>query len=293
MLPANVAFNTPDNLQLGESSTIQLLLSTHESIPRLQDQIEAPGPVEGAEVKVSSTVKASLTGSGFLIEPIAEEVQPVSGSENTEWQWEIIPKKTGVQRLRLTLSALISVEGTERQRFIETFSRDIEVQVDKILKPLKEAKMTFDPPNVVQLGKSLPVELLVSPQTSVGIANRVEASLIGSGFVIQPIAMEIQSVSEMRQTKWQWEIVPVKTGSQSLHMVLSAVIHIADDPTPQKILVNDYRYELEVRATLGERVSSFIANNWQWLWAAILVPVGAFLLPIVRKLFSKFVLKRR
>jgi hypothetical protein len=163
-------------------STIQLLLSTRESIPRLQGQVEAPGPVEGAEVKVSSTVKASLTGSGFLIEPIAEEIQPVSGAENTEWQWEIIPKRTGVQRLRLTLSALITVEGTERQRFIETFSRDIEVRVDKILKPLKEAKMIFDPPNVVQFGKSLPVELLVSPQTSVGIANRVEASLTGSGF---------------------------------------------------------------------------------------------------------------
>jgi hypothetical protein len=169
-------------------------------------------------------MRASLTGSGFLIETITEEIQPVSGVENTEWRWEIIPNKTGVQRLRLTLSALISVADTERERFIKTFDRDIEVRVDEILKPLREAKVTFDPPKAVQLGKSLPVEVLVSPQEPVSIANRMEASLIGSGFDIQPITMEIQEVDKIGQTKWRWEIVPVKTGSQSLHAVLSAVI---------------------------------------------------------------------
>jgi hypothetical protein len=290
---ANIAFNTPANLQLGERRTIQLLLSTQKSIEELRRQIEPPGPTEGAEIKVSAVMRASLTGSGFLIETITEEIQPVSGVENTEWRWEIIPKKTGVQRLRLTLSALISVAGTERERFIKTFDRDIEVRVDEILKPLREAKVTFDPPKAVRLGKSLPVEVLVSPQGSVSIANRMEASLIGSGFDIQPITTEIQEVDKIGQTKWRWEIVPVKTGSQSLHAVLSAVIYIADDPTPQKMTVHEVRSELEVRATWSERVSSFIANNWQWLWAAILVPVGAFLLPIVRNLFSKFVLKRR
>ena len=199
---ANIAFNNPDNLQLGESSTIQLLLSTQESIPGLQGQIEAPGPTEGAEIKVSSTMRASLTGSGFLIRPISKEVQPITGYEKTEWQWEIIPNRTGVQRLRLTLSALISVEGTERDRFIKTFDRDIDVRVDEILKPLREAKVTFDPPKAVQLGESLPVELLVSPQGPVGVANRIEASLTGSGFVVQPITTGVQSVSEIGQAEW-------------------------------------------------------------------------------------------
>jgi hypothetical protein len=271
---ANMAFNTPDNLQLGESSTIQLLLSTREPRSTLEGRIEAPGPVEGAQVKVSSTVKASLTGSGFLIEPIAEEVQPVSGFADTEWQWEIIPKRTGIQSLRLTLSALISVEGIERERFIETFSRDIEVRVDKILKPLKEAEIIFDPPKTVEFGESSTAELLVNPQESVNIANRIAARLSGSGFTIEPLTEEIQPVTETGQTVWRWEITPNMPGSHTLHVALSAVIYIADDPTALTFPIGNGQYDktIKVSASWIDRVFSFIGNNWQWLWTMILIP---------------------
>jgi hypothetical protein len=82
-------------------------------------------------------MKANLLGPGFLIRPISGEIQLVSGSKNTKWLWEIIPKKTGVQTLSLTLNALISYEGVEREYFIESFAKDIPVSVTGVLKPLK------------------------------------------------------------------------------------------------------------------------------------------------------------
>jgi hypothetical protein len=175
---ACIAFNTPDRLQLGEASIIQLLLSTEQSIPRLREQIEVPGLPEGAEIKVSAVMKASLSAPGFEVQPITEEIQPVSGLENTEWRWEIIPNKVGIQ---------------------------------------------------------------------------------------------------------------------SLHLALSAVIYVADDPTPLTLRVDDGQFykTLEVRTTWVKRVSSFIVNNWQWLWAAVLVPAAIFLSRRVRNLFSKLVFKRR
>jgi hypothetical protein len=121
----------------------------------------------------------------------------------------------------------------------------------------------------------------------------MEARLTGRGFDIQPLTPEIQPVRESDPTEWRWEVVPNEPGSQALHLALSAVIYVADESQSFRVDNGQYYKTLDVRTTWSKRVSSFIANNWQWLWAAILVPVGAFLLPIVRKQFSKFVLKRR
>jgi hypothetical protein len=215
---ANIAFSVPDTLQLGESSTIQLLLSTQESIPELRDQIDPPGPTEGAEIEVSAVMKANLSGPGFLISPISGETQLVSGSKNTKWLWEIIPKNTGLQTLNLTLNALISYKGVEREYFIESFAKDIPVSVTGVLKPLKEAEINFDPPEAVELDKQSIVKLLVSPRESVGLARTMEARLTGRGFDIQPLTPEIQPVRESNRTEWQWEVVPYEPGSQSLHL---------------------------------------------------------------------------
>jgi hypothetical protein len=136
--------------------------------------------------------------------------------------------------------------------------------------------------------------LRVSPQESVGIANRMAASLIGPGFTITPRTEKDQPVSESKETTWVWYVIPKETGSQPLHLELSAVIYVADQPTPLTLRIGDGEYYqiLEVDTPWVKRVSSFIANNWQWLWATILVPAAVFLSRRVRNLFSKLVLKR-
>jgi hypothetical protein len=62
---ANIAFNTPDNMMLGESVTIELVLSPKESIEELQKMINMEGQVEGYEVKISNEMEARLSGTTF------------------------------------------------------------------------------------------------------------------------------------------------------------------------------------------------------------------------------------
>ena len=124
-----IAFNTPATIPLGDTAIIELILSTTESIETLQGMLNAVGERTGACILVSNEMEARLTGRGFGIEAITREVQAVSGEEVTKWKWEIEPTEGGVQRLHLTLSALLYMEGSRTPRTIRTFERTIEVRV--------------------------------------------------------------------------------------------------------------------------------------------------------------------
>ncbi|MFM2002748.1 MAG: hypothetical protein RI963_2174 [Planctomycetota bacterium] len=127
----NIAFNTPQSMNLGDTAIIQLVLGLDTEIEDLKQKIEAKGEKEGASIRVSDRMEARLSGPNFAITAIAPEIQPVSKSESTNWEWEVKPQGQGHQNLHLTLSALIEVDGTSTLKLIRTFSRDIEVEVTR------------------------------------------------------------------------------------------------------------------------------------------------------------------
>jgi hypothetical protein len=126
---ANIAFNAPTELRLHEPVVIQLLLSGNRPIEELKEELSALGEREGAQIRASDSMEATLTGTGFAIEPVTPSVQLVSDEAVTEWKWEVEPTRAGVRRLHLTLSALIDVAGRERPYTVRTFERTLDVRV--------------------------------------------------------------------------------------------------------------------------------------------------------------------
>lgn len=43
-----------------------------------------------------------------------------------------------------------------------------------------------------------------------------------------------------------------------------------------KRTVRTFERTLAIDISLSDRVSNFLAGNWQWLWTAILVPAGVW-----------------
>ena len=126
---ANIAFNTPDQIQLDESRVIKLLLDVHRPGPELQQQLDEPEKTATATIKISDTVEARLTGAAFSIHPITPELQAVSIEETTEWQWEVTPRQEGKHRLFLTVNRIVGSGTDQRQHSIRTFDRVIDVRV--------------------------------------------------------------------------------------------------------------------------------------------------------------------
>lgn len=126
---ANVAFNAPRTLRVNEPAVIQVLVSGQQMVGQLEEQLTELGEREGERIRASDRMDARLTGLGFKIEAITPAVQLVSGSGVTEWRWEIEPTRVGTQRLHLTLSALIAVDGTESAYTVRTFARTLDIRV--------------------------------------------------------------------------------------------------------------------------------------------------------------------
>lgn len=131
---ANIAFNAPHRLRLGEQAVIHLRLSPSATPEAVREQLaaEVANPtveIVTAEVAMANRMEARLTGTGFQIEATSPAEQAVSFREPTAWQWQVVPAQKGPQALHLTLSVLLEVEGSATPRTVRTFQQTIMVVV--------------------------------------------------------------------------------------------------------------------------------------------------------------------
>lgn len=111
--------------------------------------------------------------------------------------------------------------------------------------------------------------------TRIRVSDRLEARLSGPNFAITAITPEVQAVTRTDVTEWKWKVQPRSKGLQHLHLTVSVLINVDDASTPR--VIGTFDKEIEVKVTFGSQISSFLKSNWQWLWAAILVPVSGWL----------------
>lgn len=126
---ANMAFNSPQRINLNETAQIQLLLSFRKPMDELREAISAAGEREGARVRISNRMEARLSGPNFQITAITTEEQAVGSIDTVEWKWEIKPTASGRHSVHLTLTALFSVDGAATRRAVRTFDKTIQVEV--------------------------------------------------------------------------------------------------------------------------------------------------------------------
>lgn len=131
---ANVVFNAPTTLNIEESFLVNLEISLQDDIEQLKKNVSDMGEQYSALISVSDSMEARLTGADFEINAITREVQPVSNIANTEWKWNIQPKKEGESTLHLTLTALINLEDRESAFTVRTFDRNIVVTITPVQK---------------------------------------------------------------------------------------------------------------------------------------------------------------
>ena len=165
--------------------------------------------------------------------------------------------------------------------------------VDKLLDKMEFGAIAFNAPTNININDSPQIQLLLSLSETVDklkrsvaeegakigatikVSDRMEARLSGYMFQITAITPEIQAVSKSQKTEWKWEIHPKKEGKHSLHLTLTALLEIDGHSTPRAIRTFDK--EIEVTVTKSQKFINFFKNNWQWLWAAIFVPIVGWL----------------
>ena len=165
--------------------------------------------------------------------------------------------------------------------------------VDKLLNEMEFGVIAFNSPTNINIDDSPQIQLLLSLASTVEalkqsiaeegekvgatikVSDIMEARLSGDMFQITEIIPIVQAISKSLETKWEWKVHPKKEGKHKLHLTLTALLEIDGRSTPRTIRTFDKVIEVNVTAT--QKIILFFKNNWQWLWAAILLPVGGWL----------------
>jgi hypothetical protein len=131
---ATAAFNVPDSLTLGTTATVALVLHRTLSGDSLRVVVgtivaDTNARVQVAAVQVSDRMSAKLEGQGFEITPPDERIQLFASRDTAVWEWQVTPRRGGLQPLRLTVMALVKVGDSETPKRFVVLRRDINVRV--------------------------------------------------------------------------------------------------------------------------------------------------------------------
>lgn len=127
---ATIALAVPDKANLNTKIQAQLLMSMFLDETTLREELTAAGSSFSSGVLVSRVVHAKLTAPDFEVEAITPERQAISTTSNTEWLWNLTPKRTGQHQVYLTITAFVYVdESNFIERHIKTFQKVVVIEV--------------------------------------------------------------------------------------------------------------------------------------------------------------------
>ncbi|HKR61122.1 MAG TPA: hypothetical protein VJS64_15485 [Pyrinomonadaceae bacterium] len=129
-----IVFNPPAEMKEQKTETIQARIAFEDIGAALSEGMRGGGQPQEESLKVSEVMKVTLTGDGdaFLIQKIGDEEQVVAGKEYAQWEWRVTPLQSGEQRLTLTATATIFLEGRgEKPIYYKTLEKPIVVKVDR------------------------------------------------------------------------------------------------------------------------------------------------------------------
>lgn len=138
--PVNIAFNTPEWMAYGQTTTIELLLDLTKSASELKAMIKSQDPIESDRVNISHVMEARLTGEAFEITPATHAEQLILQKTVTRWTWDVRPKRLNTQVLHLSLTTKLDVRGVERAHSFPVFDRDIVVRIRGLASAISAAK---------------------------------------------------------------------------------------------------------------------------------------------------------
>ena len=128
-IDANIVYNRPDTMLLGESTEITLVLGkddlySHNEL--LDGEFEDTDKLVNAASRLTEEVGAVLRGANFEISP-DEEVRQMVLNEKVRWTWSVKPKSEGTHKLSLILYNYIESEGKETKQQLKALKDDIYV----------------------------------------------------------------------------------------------------------------------------------------------------------------------
>jgi hypothetical protein len=168
-------------------------------------------------------------------------------------------------------------------------NKNLEKKTDSVLEQLiNQVSLVFTMPPTANLQDRIRAQLMIDLNKSVDqlvVENKlnsntitgtfkttriVTARLIAPDFDVTAVESAEQVLLDGTTTKWNWELQPKSAGKHIVMLTVDATVEInGRDKTAH---IRTFEEQVLIEVTAGQIISTFIANNWQWLWSTLLVP---------------------
>jgi hypothetical protein len=159
------------------------------------------------------------------------------------------------------------------------------------LEKLPESQIVFNPPTQMRQGKKERIEARISyndigdtlikglkgrgvpikQSIKVGPIMKVVLEADKDEFQIAKFSNDEQTVSGRSFAQWEWDVMPIKSGSNDLHLTATISVRIPELGDKYFDLpVIDRTIKVDVDTLFASK--KFFETNWQWLSATLLLP---------------------
>ena len=119
LVSGSAGVTAPGTGKVGETFSVYLNVSS-DKLSALLASMKAQHPgytsLQGKDIKLTPRMTATVSGDGFDILPEAAQVQVVSSTEPTTWEWQVTPTQSGSRTLNVLLTGSLVVEGVDTPR---------------------------------------------------------------------------------------------------------------------------------------------------------------------------------
>jgi hypothetical protein len=167
------------------------------------------------------------------------------------------------------------------------------LSIDDILRSeLEEGQIGFQYDEAIKQGKTfrfkadlykqvqaIHLKYVETVQVSVGTVMKV--NLYGKNFDTRIVSSEMQFIESGKPSTWEWDVTPLKSGTQSLEIKVSVIVNLPERGEKQKdypVLIKKIKVEVDPKIA----VKNFIVENWRW--AAAIVGVSGLVLTYLKNI---------
>lgn len=291
----------------GEESKLQTMAQPKPPLPTdtiIEDQVSEPEVKAGEEPSMGATepvtrvttptrVTAPIMGMG-LGGGFEEEAPRVAAKARAPR-----PADSQLAEGRTMSKRVTPTRGIASERPVAVVTKErLGNMADDVLARMGKANIAFNAPEKIEIGMNSQVQLLMSVEDEiaeleaqitepgvvvsarVSVSQTMRATLKGTGFTITAVTDEEQIIPTTERSEWLWNVKPTSGGTQVLQLTLTAVLDV--DGKQAKRTIKTFQKEIEVEVPYSFLLSEFVSNNWQWLWSALLVPVGGWIVIRIR-----------
>jgi hypothetical protein len=110
---------------------------------------------------------------------------------------------------------------------------------------------------------------------SLAVGTVMKARLSGENFEILALNEEEQIVAGDTYTEWAWDVKALKSGKQNLNLTITVKV-IVDGFGEKARDIPVITRGVDVQVDPVHVLSTFVGENWKWLWTALLVPLAGW-----------------